>query len=55
MYEAVSEKTGSRLTGFFYEDELLEAVDAASIPGDFWDVYTPSSGNAIAYYYTKED
>ena len=55
MYEAVSEKTGARLTGFFSEDELLEEVGRVSVPGDFWDVYTPSSGNAIAYYYTKGD
>lgn len=53
MFSAESEVTGIRLTGYFDEDELLDAIRQNSVDGDFWDVHD-GQGNGIAYYFTPK-
>lgn len=53
MYYAVSEVTNARSHSYYTEEELLTELDSISVENDFWDVYNPESGNAIAYYYSK--
>ena len=49
MWSARSEWTDQTLTGFFDEDDLIEAINDVSEPGELWDVYAQSGG--IAHYY----
>lgn len=53
MYYAVSEVTNARSHTYYTEEELFAELDSISVKNDFWDVYTPESGNARAYYYSK--
>ena len=52
MYSAICERTEDFIGFFETEEELLKEIDSISVVGEMWDIYTPSSGNAIAYYHT---
>ena len=49
MLEAISEKTGKRITGYYSRDELEQEILKESVEDDFWDVIENGS---IAYYFT---
>ena len=49
MYQAINEKTDERTEMFWSEDDLIEHLEAVSVPGDFWDVI---AGGRLAYYYS---